>query len=265
LRDITLRALDVLKDVAVIAAEDTRMAARLLQHFGIAGKLLALHEHNERRAIPQVLALLARGQSVAMVCDAGTPTISDPGAQLVAAARAAGMRVSPLPGASAPLAALSASGLVSPHFFFYGFLPSRAGLRKRALAELASYSFTLIFFEAPHRIAESVADMCEVLGPGRRVVIARELTKVFEEIHDCTLGDLTSWLAAHADRQRGEFVLVVDGATASRAAMAAEARRVLEILLDDLPVRQAATLAARITGGRKNELYAFALKLKSDQ
>jgi len=268
LRDITLRALDVLKNVAVIAAEDTRMAARLLQHFGVTGKLLALHEHNERRAIPQVLALLARGQSVALVSDAGTPTVSDPGAQLVAAARAAGVRVSPLPGASAALAALSASGLGAPHFLFYGFLPSRSGQRRRALADLASYPFTLVFFEAPHRIAESADDMREVLGAERRVVIARELTKVFEQIHDCTLGDLAGWLAADADRQRGEFVLMVDGAAPAAAGAAkaeAEARRVLEILLAELPVKQAAALAAKIASGRRNEFYAIALKLKGDR
>ncbi len=263
LRDITLRALDVLKNAAVIAAEDTRMTARLLQHFGITGKLLALHEHNERRAIPQVLALLARGQSVALVSDAGTPTVSDPGAQLVAAVRAAGFQVSPLPGPSAALAALSAAGFTAPHFLFHGFLPPRSGPRRRALAELARQPYTLVFFEAPHRIVESVADMRDALGGERRAVLARELTKVYEQSHACTLAELVGWLAAEPDRQRGEFVVVVEGATAAPAADRGDARCVLEILLAELPVKQAAVLAAKITGGRKNELYALALKLKA--
>jgi 16S rRNA (cytidine1402-2'-O)-methyltransferase len=266
LGDITLRALEVLKRVALIAAEDTRVAARLLGHFGIAGRLTALHEHNERRAIRQVLGELARGRAVALVSDAGTPTVSDPGAQLVAAARAAGFRVSPLPGPGAALAALSAAGFDSVQFLFYGFLPPRAGPRRRALAALAGQPFTLIFFEAPHRIAESIRDMRDALGGERRVVLARELTKIFEQIHACTLDELVDWLASDPDRQRGEFVLVVEGAHAKPAAAdQADARRVLEILLEDLPVKQAAALAAKITGGRKNELYALALKLKRDE
>lgn len=265
LGDITLRALETLKRVQLVAAEDTRVAARLLGHFGISGKLLALHQHNERRAIRQVLAQLAQGGSVALVSDAGTPTVSDPGAQLVTAVRDAGFRVSPLPGPSAALAALCAAGFASPQFLFYGFLPPRGGPRRRALAGLAAQPCTLIFFEAPHRIAESIVDMRDVLGAGRRVVLARELTKLFEQIHAGTLEELVDWLAADSDHERGEFVLVVEGARVEPGPEeAAAARRVLEILLEELPVKQAAAFAARITGGRKNELYALALKLKAD-
>ncbi|MBI4205404.1 MAG: 16S rRNA (cytidine(1402)-2'-O)-methyltransferase [Betaproteobacteria bacterium] len=261
LRDISLRALDVLKQVAVVAAEDTRVTAKLLNHYGIGAKLTALHEHNEKRA---VLALLEQGDSVALVSDAGTPGISDPGAQLTAAARAVGYTVTPVPGASAVVAALSAAGIAVSHFLFYGFLPARAAERRRELARLAAYPFTLVFFEAPHRVADSVADMRAALGAARRIVIARELTKLFETIHACPLAEAVDWLNADDHRRKGEFVLIVEGAFPG-AADGAEAQRALEVLLAELPLKQAVALATRITGAKRNELYQLALKIKGEQ
>ena len=264
LRDISLRALDVLKSVAIIAAEDTRVTAKLLNHFGIAAKLTAVHEHNEKRSVPRVLALLALGKSVAVVSDAGTPAFSDPGAQLVAAARAAGYAVMPVPGASAAVAALSVAGLRAPHFLFYGFLPQRAGERQRELARLASYPFAAVFFEAPHRVAESLADMRVAFGAARRIVIARELTKLFETIHACSLAEATDWVDRDENQRKGEFVLIVEAATPS-ATIDDKAHRTLSILLAELPLKQAVALTAKISGGRKNELYALALRLKSSR
>lgn len=263
LRDITLRALDVLKDVAVIAAEDTRVTAKLLQHYGIAAKLSALHEHNEARAIGPLLAALHEGKSVALVSDAGTPGMSDPGARLVAAARAAGYKVSPVPGASAAVAAFSVSGLSARHFLFYGFLAARAAERRQELARLAAYPFALVFFEAPHRVVDALTDMAAVLGAQRRVVIARELTKMFETIHACALDEAADWLSANEHRRKGEFVLVIEGA-APTAVHAEEAQRTLEVLLSALPLKQAVTLATRITGAKRNSLYALALQLKAE-
>jgi len=261
LRDITLRALDVLKEVAVIAAEDTRITARLLQHYGIATRLAALHAHNEVRVMRPLLALLGAGKSVALVSDAGTPCVSDPGARFIAAARAAAYPVRPVPGASAALAAASVCGLPSRQFLFYGFLPARAGERKSELAQLAAYPFALVFFEAPHRVIESVVDMAATLGATRRVVIARELTKVFETVYACTLGEAVEWVTADEHRRKGEFVLVVEGAVSVAAGM--EAQQALEVLLSELPLKQAVALAARITGAKRNHLYQRALQLKA--
>lgn len=266
LRDISLRALDVLKNVAVVAAEDTRVTAKLFNHYGIASRLIAVHEHNEKRVAPQLLALLAAGKAVALVSDAGTPGISDPGAQLVAAARAAGYAVIPVPGASAAVAAISASGFTAPHFMFYGFLPARAGERRRELASLADLACALVFYEAPHRVTDSIADMRLAFGGGRRIVIARELTKMFETIHACTLDEAAGWLAASDDHRRGEFVLIVEGAARLRSEEGeADARHVLEVLLAELPLKQAVALATRITRGQRNALYEQALALKEKQ
>lgn len=261
LGDISRRALEILGSVDAVAAEDTRVTRRLLAHFGIAKRLIAVHEHNEKRVAKQVLALLADGKSVALACDAGTPAISDPGALLVAAARHAGFPVTPVPGPNAAVAALSASGLVSPHFLFYGFLPERTAARRRALAPLAKLPYTLVFFEAPHRVAESVADLRAALGGGRRIVLARELTKLFETVHDCTLAAAEAWLAADPNRRKGEFVLIVEGA-AGEPVTEDPGRRALEVLLAELPLSQAVGLAARIGGGGKKELYRMALDLK---
>ena len=263
LGDITLRALEVLRGVDVVAAEDTRDSGRLLNHYGIAAKLAALHEHNERSAGAKILGLLGEGKSVALISDAGTPAISDPGAHLVAAAWAAGYKVVPLPGANAAIAALSAAGLPDAHFLFYGFLPHGGAERRRALEALKESPHLLVFYESPHRILACAADLREVLGGARRITFARELTKLYESIHTCFLDEAQSWLEADANRQKGEFVLLVSGAEVSKAeGVGAEARRTLEILLADLPLKQAVKLAAEISGEKKNALYELALALK---
>jgi len=262
LRDITLRALDVLAAADVVAAEDTRHTGRLLAHHGIAAnRLMALHQHNEKGAAEKVVALLQAGQSVAFVSDAGTPAVSDPGAWLVQAVREAGLRVIPVPGANAAIAALSAAGLAAPHFLFDGFLPARSAARRAAIEALCSQSCTLVFYEAPHRILECVADLCAVLGGGRQIVLARELTKLFETIHACPLHDAEAWLTADDNRQRGEFVVLVSGAAQAQG-VSAEARHTLETLLGELPLKQAVRLAAQITGGHRNDLYRMALEAK---
>lgn len=262
LADISLRALEVLKSVDAVAAEDTRDTGRLLAHYGISKRLIPVHEHNERRVVDQVLALLAAGHSLALTCDAGTPAISDPGTLLVAAVRSAGFRVTPVPGPNAAVAALSASGIAAQHFLFYGFLPERAAARRRALAALAKLPFTLVFYEAPHRITESIADLRAALGDGRRVVIARELTKLFETLHECSLADAESWLAADANQRKGEFVLILEGADEAAEVDSGSAQRALAVLLEALPLKQAVDLAVKIAGGKKNELYKRALELK---
>lgn len=262
LGDISRRALEVLGSVDAVAAEDTRVARRLLAHFGLARRTIAVHEHNEKRAAKQVLELLAQGKSVALTCDAGTPAISDPGALLVGSARLAGFAVTPVPGPNAAVAALSASGITARHFLFYGFLPERPAARRQALASLVSLPYALVFYEAPHRIVESVADLRAVLGGERRVVLARELTKRFETIHDGTLAETDAWLAIDAMRRKGEFVLIVEGTAARREPGPDSSRRALEVLLHELPLKQAVGLAAKITGGKKNELYRAALAMK---
>jgi len=266
LRDLSLRALDVLGSADVIAAEDTRNSGHLLTHHGIAAnRLMALHQHNERGAAEKVIALLAQGQSVALVTDAGTPAVSDPGALLVADVRAAGYRVIPIPGANAALAALSASGLPAPHFLFYGFLPNKSAARRSALQDLADLPYTLVFYEAPHRILECVADLHSVYGGERQIVFAREITKLFESIHRCTLAEAMDWLNADANNQRGEFVLLVSGAIAQEEGLDAEAERVLSLLLKELPLKQAVQLAVQITGAGRNELYPRALQIKEQE
>ena len=264
LRDLTLRALDVLKAVDVVAAEDTRVTRHLLQHYGIDVKLLSLHEHIEEERSGRVLELLRAGKSVALVSDAGTPAISDPGARLVRHAREAGFAVVPIPGASAVTTAISAAGLRSERFLFYGFLPVQSGARVRELEALRELSVALVFYEAPHRVRETLHDLAQVLGGEREVVIARELTKLFETMHSGRLDEALEWLDADPNRSRGEFVLVVEGAPVSRAAQTAEGERVLTVLLRDLPLKQAVQLAAEITGAKRNALYERALELKGD-
>lgn len=261
LGDITLRALEILGGVDLVACEDTRHARHLLDHHGIKVPTLALHRHNENEAATRLIRLLGEGKRVALVSDAGTPGVSDPGARAVAAVRAAGFRVIPLPGPNAAIAALSAAGLPDPRFLFVGFLPAKVGARRTAIQELAGVEAALVFYEAPHRAMETVADLVELLEPRREIVIARELTKLFEQIARMPLGQAPAWLAADADRQRGEFVLVVS-APPPRDGLDAETERVLIALLAELPVRQAAKLAAEITGQSKNALYARALALK---
>lgn len=259
--DISLRALSVLAQAHAIAAEDTRNTHNLLSHHHISGpRLLAVHQHNERAAADKIIAHLAQGEAVALVTDAGTPAVSDPGALLVQAVREAGYRVIPIPGANAALAALSASGVVHPHFLFYGFLDSKPAARRRALQALASQPYTLVFYEAPHRILECVADLQSVLQGPRQIVIARELTKLFETVHSCPLADALDWLSADPNRQRGEFVLLVTGAEARTDAAAAEGERILSLLIEELPLKQAVQLAARISGDSRNRLYEHALQ-----
>lgn len=265
LGDITLRALDVLRSVDAVAAEDTRLTRQLLSHYEIRTRLIALHEHNEDHAAAAVVRLLTEGKSVAYVTDAGTPAISDPGSLLVARVREAGLRVIPVPGPSAVTAALSAAGMSAPQFLFCGFLPSKAGARRDALAAMSVLPYTLVFYEAPHRVLDSLEDMALTLGPGRVVVIAREITKMFESFHRCTLGDAPGWLNEDANRLKGEFVLIVQGAVATADESAEEIQRVLEILLRELPLKQAVQLAAEITGAKRNALYASALELKKAQ
>jgi 16S rRNA (cytidine1402-2'-O)-methyltransferase len=263
LRDISLRALDVLTSVDAIAAEDTRNTAHLLTHFGIsAQRLIATHQHNERAAAEKIINLLAQGQSIALVTDAGTPAVSDPGALLVDAVRAAGYRVIPLPGANAALAALSAAGLPAPHFLFYGFLPNKTAARCRELQALVAVPFTLVFYEAPHRIVECIADLQQVFEGTRQIVLARELTKLFESIHRCALQDAATWLTADPNNQRGEFVLLVSSAAEKQRGMEAKVEQILTLLLKDLPLKQAVQLAVQITGEGRNELYQRALQIK---
>ncbi|MDS4013254.1 MAG: 16S rRNA (cytidine(1402)-2'-O)-methyltransferase [Candidatus Accumulibacter sp.] len=262
LGDLSLRAMDILRQVAWVAAEDTRHSAPLLRHFGSNARLLPCHQHNEEAAAQQVLARLAAGESVALVVDAGTPAVSDPGAALVARVRAAGFRIVPLPGPCAAVVALSAAGIETSHFLFCGFLPSKAGPRAQALAELADVPYALIFYEAPHRIVDTAVALRAAFGERRRVVLARELTKLYEEFHDCVLADLEQWLLADTDRQRGEFVLIVAGAPP--AAADGEGERVLSLLLaEGLPVSQASRLAQAITGASRKALYSAALRMQS--
>ncbi len=266
LSDITLRALEVLKSVDAIAAEDTRHTSGLLSHFGIAKKLIAVHEHNEHQSAEKLLALLLAGQNIALVTDAGTPAVSDPGAIVVDLVRKAGVKVVPIPGASAVIAALSASGIAQNGFLFYGFLPASGSARRKALEILKAQTVTLVFYEAPHRIIESVVDMAAVLGADRRITIAREITKTFETIYSCELSKAEAWLQADANQQRGEFVLLVEAAATKDAAEIPEDTvRVLKLLLADLPLKQAVQLTTEITGEKKNVLYELALSLKSDQ
>lgn len=261
LGDITLRALETLRGVDLVACEDTRHARQLLDHHGISVPTLALHQHNENEAAEKLVRLLGEGRRVALVSDAGTPGVSDPGARAVAAVRAAGFRVVPLPGPNAAIAAMSAAGLADSRFLFVGFLPAKVGARRTAIAELAPVDAALLFYEAPHRVTETVADLVELLEPRRELVIARELTKMFEQIERMPLADAPAWLSADANRQRGEFVLVVS-APPLRQGFDAETERVLGALLAELPVKQAAKLAAEITGQPKKALYARALELK---
>ena len=263
LADISLRALDVLRSDDLVACEDTRHARHLLDHHGIRVPTLALHQHNENAAAEKLIRLLADGKSVALVSDAGTPGISDPGARAVAAVRAAGFTVIPLPGASAAIAALSAAGMSEERFLFVGFLPAKSGTRRAAIKELANVSAALVIYEAPHRLLETVADLAAVLEPQREIVIARELTKLFEQIERLPLPEATAWLTADTNRQRGEFVLLVSGALpAGDDEIDAHTEHVLSTLLAELPLKQAAKLTAEITGRPKNALYQRALALK---
>ncbi|MCP1583123.1 16S rRNA (cytidine(1402)-2'-O)-methyltransferase [Pseudoxanthomonas mexicana] len=255
LGDLTPRALEVLRSVAAICAEDTRRSGQLLAHFGVSTPLVALHEHNEDALAQRVVDRLLAGESLALVSDAGTPLVSDPGFRLVRAARAAGVRVSPLPGACAAIAALSVAGLPSDRFAFEGFLPAKASARRDQLQRLADEARTLVFYESSHRIAESLADMRAAFGDDRPAVLARELTKLFETVLDGTLADLQAKVDADENQRKGEFVVMVQGAGDDREARLSEGRRVYTLLNEHLPPSTAAKLAAEITGAPRKELY----------
>ena len=263
LQDITLRALDTLKVVDAIAAEDTRHTSGLLSHFGISKKLIAVHEHNEHQSAEKLLQQLNAGESIALVTDAGTPGISDPGAVVVDLVRKAGVKVVPVPGVSAVITALSASGIMQNGFLFHGFLPASGAARRKALEALKTQEVTLVFYEAPHRIVDSIADMCAVLGAERRITFARELTKTFETIYSCALSEAEAWLESDTNQQRGEFVLLVEvAAIKDTEELPEETVRILKLLLAELPLKQAVKLATEITHEKKNVLYEFALQLK---
>jgi 16S rRNA (cytidine1402-2'-O)-methyltransferase len=257
LADLSARAQEVLGSVDYIAAEDTRHSGRLLAHFTIKATMISVHDHNERQRSEHIINLLAAGNSVALISDAGTPLISDPGFHLVRAVREAGFRVSPVPGCCAVIAALSASGLPSDRFQFIGFLPPKSGARLQALQPYVAHTETLIFYESTHRIVDSLSAMAEVFGGDRYAVIARELTKTFETIHGDTLTNLLDWIQADANQQRGEFVVLVHGAPAVELGeqVDPEAERIVRILAKELPPKKAAGLAAEITGEKKNRLY----------
>jgi 16S rRNA (cytidine1402-2'-O)-methyltransferase len=263
LADISQRAIDVLQSVDRILAEDTRRSARLLQHYAIRTPMLALHEHNERQLAPQLVDQLAQGRNLALVSDAGTPLISDPGFNLVRLARDAGVAVVPVPGPSALIAALSVSGLATDRFVFEGFLPNRKLARKSRLDELRVESRTLIFYEASHRILECLKDMLVAFGVERRAVLARELTKQFETVISGDVQSLLRRVEDDPDQQKGEFVILVEGRESDAShAVDAEAERVLKVLLDELPIKTAAKLAARLTGRNKRALYERALSFR---
>ena len=261
LDDISPRALKVLAEVDLVAAEDTRHSGNLLSHFGIKTPLISLHEHNEAERADRLVDKLKQGASIALISDAGTPLISDPGFDLVRAARRAGIAVSPVPGACALVAALSVSGLPTDRFVFEGFLPAKSAARRERLAALAAETRTLVCYESVHRLQESLQDMAAVLGGERLGVVARELTKLHEGVREGTLTALAQWAGEDAAAERGEAVILVAGALAAAGESSAEAERVLQALLKELPVKQAAALAAEITGLKKNQLYDRALEL----
>ena len=258
LADASPRALETLRSVQLVACEDTRTTAKLLARHGITTRTVALHEHNERRAASGLIDALREGKSVALVSDAGTPALSDPGAWLVQEAHRAGIRVSPLPGPSAAAAAISAAGFSAPRFLFAGFLPATRSARRKALQAL-DVPWPVVIYEAPHRIAETLADLAERFGAARELVICRELTKKFEEVARLPLGEATAWLEQRAERSQGEFVLVLEPGMETKA-NAIDADAVLEILLQALAPSEAAKLAARITGAPRNVLYRKALE-----
>jgi len=266
LGDMTERARQVLAQVDLIAAEDTRHTRRLLTHFGIKAQLCPYHDHNEAQMVERLLASLAQGRDVALVSDAGTPLISDPGFVLVRAARQRGFGVVPIPGSNAAICALSASGLPCDRFLFLGFPPRTAAQRRAWLTDLIAEPGTLVFYESGGRAAASLADMGTVLGTDRRAVLARELTKRFETFIHAPLGVLAERLCDDPEQRLGELVILVEGSRQTdEAVQAAEEARVLGILSDTLPVKQAAALAARITGGNRNRLYQLALRRRADR
>jgi len=262
LADISARAIEVLSSVDVIAAEDTRHSKYLLQHHGIETSTISLHEHNEQQRSELLLSRIAAGESIALISDAGTPLISDPGYRLVNMAREQGIKVIPIPGACAVIAALSASGLSAERFAFEGFLPPKSTARRQALESLANEPRTLIFYESPKRMVASLQDMLTVFGGERKACLARELTKMFETIVTLPLAELVDVVINDANHQKGEIVLLVEGQSTVVDRDEAEEVRVLQLLLNEVPLKQAATITASILGIKKNKAYEMALKLQ---
>ncbi len=266
LQDISLRAIEVLGQVDLIAAEDTRHSGKLLKHYGITTPLMALHEHNEQARIKHCLQNLREGRSLALITDAGTPLISDPGFQLVRAARQSGLTVSPIPGPSAITAALSCAGLPSDSFIFAGFLPAKQAARLKKLESYSGENRTMIFYEAPHRIVDTLQDMQRIFSPQRRAVLAREMTKTHETFLADTLEKLLERLSQDDNQQRGEMVLLLEGDAEEKSAdmkeVAVRPDKLMEVLLEELPLKQASSLAAKISGLKKNSLYQMGLELK---
>ncbi len=263
LGDMTPRAVEVLQSVALIAAEDTRHSGRLMAHFNIKTPMISVHDHNERQRLQTILDKLSSGENIALISDAGTPLISDPGFYLVRGVRDAGFKVVPVPGCSAVITAMSAAGVATDRFIFEGFLPAKRTGRQQQLALIKSEERTVIFYESTHRIIETLNDMVEVLGADRYVVMARELTKTFETIHGDKVSDLLVWMEQDHHQQKGEFVLIVQGVEPKKEeGLSADTLHVLDTLLEELPVKQAAALAAKLTGEKKNALYQEALNRK---
>jgi len=259
--DITLRAIEVLRGVDRIVAEDTRHSRRLLDHLGVQRPMMSLHEHNEGEAAQRVIGLLRAGECLALISDAGTPLISDPGFPLIRACREQEIEVVPVPGPSALIAALSVSGLPTDRFRFEGFLARRRAARLAQLQDLVRESATLVFYESSHRIGEMLQDLVAVFGRARRSVLARELTKIHETVRAAPLGELLEWVEGDENQRKGEFVVLLAGAEAGGEGPSLDVDRLLRILLDELPLRQAAALAARISGENRNALYRRALEL----
>lgn len=266
LDDLSERALKILSKVDLVAAEDTRHTGRLLQHLGLSKQMMALHDHNERGRVAKILEVLAEGRQVALVSDAGTPLISDPGYIVVREVRAAGFRVSPIPGPCALVAALSVAGLPTDRFLFAGFLPAKGSGRRSALAELSAETATLIFYESPHRITDLMADLVTVFGADRECVLGRELTKAFETFYSGSVEAVLTELQGDPHGSRGEFVVMVHGATPlpPGAGVSLDTDKLLGLLIKELPVKKAARIAAEVSGLGKNELYQRALELKAD-
>lgn len=263
LGDLTPRAVEVLQSVALIAAEDTRHSGRLMAHFNIKTPMISVHDHNERQRLQTILDKLAAGDSIALISDAGTPLISDPGFIVVRGVREAGFKVVPVPGCCAVITAMCAAGLPTDRFIFEGFLPAKRSGRQQKLSMIEFETRTVIYYESTHRILDSLQDMIEVLGAERYVVLARELTKTFETIHGDNVGALLEWVKQDANQQKGEFVVLIQGVELIEdEGLSVESLKVLDVLLSELPVKQAAALTAKITGEKKNALYQEALSRK---
>ena len=263
LQDLTPRAIETLNRVDLIAAEDTRHSGRLMQHFAISTPMVALHDHNERQRAQSLVQKLAEGQSIALISDAGTPLISDPGYHLVSAVRDAGYQVVPVVGPCALIAGLSVSGLATDRFSFYGFLPAKSSGRRQQLQQLERVTHTQVFYESPHRIVATVDDIVAVMGANRRLVLARELTKTFETVYCAKASEVQAWLAADHNQQKGEFVVLLEGAEPQQLQeIGPEEERMLTLLLAELPIKKAAAITASMTGHKKKALYDRALELQ---